>query len=204
MLDAVKKSALLFRDRLEAVMGEKGKAISRLRIKVIAFRDFGDYADDAIEETASSSSPTRPRVRDFVSGLDADGGGDVPESGLEALALAINADWETGAGPPAPRDRRVHRRAGPSPRDPAARAAHTYPAGLPTGADQLLEEWGYARSQGAHGDSAKRLVLFAPDVTPWQDIAEEWNMTIHFPSVAGQGLEEFEMGEIINTIANSL
>jgi hypothetical protein len=29
-------------------------------------------------------------------------------------------------------------------------------------------------------------------------------MTLHFPSVAGQGLAELELDEIIDTIANSL
>ncbi len=53
-------------------------------------------------------------------------------------------------------------------------------------------------------NSAKRLVLFAPDTRPWSDISEEWNLVMHFPSTAGQGLKEFEMDEIINTIANSL
>src|SRR4051812_13243598 len=97
VLGSVKKSALFFRDRLEAVMGEKGKAISRLRIKVIAYRDFGDYAEDAIQETGFFVFPEEAADFDaFVSRLDADGGGDVPESGLEALALAINADWERG------------------------------------------------------------------------------------------------------------
>ncbi len=39
----------------------------------------------------------------------------------------------------------------------------------------------------------------------WSDpIAEEWDLTLHFASKAGQGLEEFEMDEIIETIANSL
>jgi len=69
----------------------------------------------------------------------------------------------------------------------------------------LFEQWGYARSQTAvMENSAKRLVLFAPDCEPWTGIAEEWNLTMHFPSRAGEGLEEFEMDQIIQTIANSL
>ncbi|GLZ02645.1 hypothetical protein Acsp03_01120 [Actinomadura sp. NBRC 104412] len=85
------------------------------------------------------------------------------------------------------------------------RAAHTYPAGIPASMDELFEQWGYASSRTAlMENSAKRLVLFAPDTEPWSDLVEDWNQTLLFPSAAGEGLEEFEMDEIINTIVNSL
>jgi len=206
VLDSVKDSALLFRDRLETVMQKAGKTISQLRIKVIAFRDFGDCADDAIEETRFLAFPGDEAEFDaFVGRLDADGGGDAPESGLEALALAINADWEKGL------DRRRHvivmfTDAPAHPLgSPNSVSAATYPRHIPRSMDELFEQWGYSRSQAAVMDnSAKRLVLFAPDMAPWTDISEEWNLAMHFPSKAGEGLEEFEMDEIINTIANSL
>lgn len=206
VLEEVKSSALSFPGRLKEEMAQKRKAISQLRLKVIAFRDFADFADDALEESEFFTMPGElDKFESFVRGLTPEGGGDVPESGLEALALAIRAPWERGL------DRRRHvivlfTDAPAHPLgDPKARAAHTYPAGLPLDGDALLEEWGYARSQQAlMENSAKRLVLFAPDETPWKNIADEWNMTILFPSVAGQGLEEVEMSEIINTIAHSI
>ncbi|RAY16040.1 VWA domain-containing protein [Actinomadura craniellae] len=206
VLDTVKESALSFHQRLDAVMKAKGKAISQLRLKVIAFRDFGDHADDAIEETDFLLLPDRAdEFGTFVRGLAAGGGGDIPESGLEALALAIGAPWEKGL------DRRRHvivmfTDAPAHPLGaPHAITAYTYPKGIAGSLDELMEQWGYARSQSAvMENSAKRLVLFAPDVQPWTDIAEEWNLTLHFPSKAGEGLEEFEMDEIVNTIVNSL
>ncbi|HKS44286.1 MAG TPA: vWA domain-containing protein [Amycolatopsis sp.] len=206
VLEAVKKSALSFQDRLATAMDEKGKSISQLRVKVIAFRDFGDNADDAMEESDFMVLPARAAdFERFVSRLQPAGGGDIPESGLEALALAINSAWEKGL------DRRRHvivvfTDAPAHPLgSPEAVRARNYPKGIPGNLDDLFERWGYARSQSAVMDnSAKRLVLFASDSEPWNRIAEEWNRTMHFPSVAGDGLEEFEMNEIINTIANSL
>lgn len=56
VLDTVKSSALQFHERLNDVMAKKGKAISQLRLKVIAFRDFGDDPSDAIEQTDSCNS----------------------------------------------------------------------------------------------------------------------------------------------------
>ncbi|WP_309050920.1 VWA domain-containing protein, partial [Streptomyces sp.] len=187
------------------VMAKKGKSISQLRLKVIAFRDFGDDPSDAVEETDFLHLPAQAReFEEFVGGIDAGGGGDIPESGLEALALAINSPWETGL------DRRRHvivmfTDAPAHPLGTVGAGAATYPRHIPRTMDELFEQWGYARSQtSVMEQSAKRLVLFAPEEAPWSEIAEEWDLTLHFASKAGEGLEEFEMDEIIETIANSL
>jgi hypothetical protein len=206
VLEVVKQSALSFHERLSAVMAEKGKSISQLRLKAIAFRDFADNADDAIQETDFYQFPgDAEKFQRFVRDLRPIGGGDAPESALEALALAIRSPWEKGL------DRRRHvvvmfTDAPAHPLgDKAAMSAHTYPQHMPRDLDELMEWWGYARSQEAlMENSAKRLVLFAPEDEPWNGIGQEWNFTMHFPSRAGQGLEEFELDEIINTIANSL
>jgi hypothetical protein len=206
VLGTVKESALQFHQRLNEVMARKGKEISQLRVRVIAFRDFGDDPSDAIEMTGFLLLPEQaPEFERFVRGLIATGGGDVPESGLEALALAVNSPWEKGL------DRRRHvvvmfTDAPAHPLGTVGTSAQTYPKGIPRSMDDLFEQWGYARSQTAVMEqSAKRLVLFAPEEEPWQEaIGEEWDLTLHFPSKAGEGLEEFEMDEIIETIANSL
>jgi len=206
VIETVKESALSFHGRLDAVMGEKGKAISQLRLKVIAFRDFCDEADDAIQETGFMIFPNQvAEFEKFIRQLTPYGGGDVPESGLEALALAINSAWEKGL------DRRRHvivifTDAPAHPLgSPAAASKQNYARQIPRSMGDLFEQWGYVRSQKAiMENSAKRLVLFAPDCEPWTGIAEEWNLTMHFPSRAGEGLEEFEMDQIIQTIANSL
>ncbi|PYC78403.1 VWA domain-containing protein [Streptomyces tateyamensis] len=205
VLDAVKNSAASFHERLTTVMEEKGKSISQLRIRTIAFRDFGDQVDDAIEATDFHQLPEQAdRFQSFLRGVVATGGGDIPESGLEALALAINSPWETGL------DRRRHvvvmfTDAPAHPLGGPHSKLNGYPAVVPRSQDALFEQWGYAKTQTAVMEqSAKRLVLFAPDEAPWNGIGEEWDMTLHFPSKAGDGLKEFEMTEIIETIANSL
>ena len=206
VIETVKSNALSFNDKLTAVMAEKGKSISQLRVKVIGFRDFGDRADDAIEETGFLSLPAESdEYERFVRKLEPRGGGDAPESGLEALALAIRAPWERGL------DRRRHlivmftdapaHKLGVA----AASAGHYYPSSIAASEDELFEEWGYKSSQSpVMENSAKRLLLFAPDAEPWAQIAEDWNNTIFFPSQAGDGLNEWEMDEIIQTISNSL
>ncbi|WP_049570902.1 vWA domain-containing protein [Streptomyces sp. SBT349] len=206
VIGAVKNSALQFHERLNGVMAKKGKEISQLRLRVIAFRDFGDNPNNAIEETPFLHLPAQSaEFEAFLRGVDATGGGDIPESGLEALALAVNSPWEKGL------DRRRHvvvmfTDAPAHPLGTVGATARTYPQNIPRSMDALFEQWGYARSQTAVMEqSAKRLVLFAPEEEPWKEaIGEEWDLTLHFPSRAGEGLEEFEMDEIIETIANSL
>lgn len=206
VLENVKSSALSFHERLSTVMAEKGKGISQLRVKVIAFRDYGDRADDAMEETDFLQLPVSAGAyEDFVRRLEPRGGGDAPESGLEALALAVRSPWEKGL------DRRRHvvvmftdAPAHPL-RSPAAVSSGTYPQSIAASEDELFEEWGYQSSQSSvMENSAKRLLLFAPDEEPWRGIADNWNNTIFFPSQAGDGLDEWEMDEIIQTIVNSL
>ncbi|MBK3576287.1 VWA domain-containing protein [Streptomyces sp. MBT65] len=205
-LQQVKENALSFHKRLNEEMAQKGKVISHLRIKVIAFRDFGDRADDAIQQTDFLLLPgQQTEFETFVKGLRATGGGDAPESGLEALALALQSPWEKGLD----RQRHVVVVFTDAPAhplgDPRQTSASTYPASVPRSIDDLYEQWGHSASQSALMDnSAKRLLVFAPETPPWTNIGDDWNQSIFFPSRAGEGLEEYEMTEIINSIANSI
>jgi hypothetical protein len=173
---------------------------------VIAFRDFGDCADDAIVDSGFFAVPDDiGKFEHAVRALAPLGGGDEPESGLEALAVAMQSDWETGL------DRRRHvivifTDAPAHPLgDPRQTSAPTYPRSIPPSLDELFQQWGHKHGSGAlMENSAKRLLIFGPEVYPWTDIADDWNNVLFFPSAAGEGLEEWEMDEIIATIANSL
>lgn len=206
ILSDAKHSALTFPTRLAEEMTAKGRGISSLRLKVIAFRDYGDNAGDAMTETPFFPIPAQlDAFERAVRAIEPSGGGDEPESGLEALALAVGSDWERGL------DRRRHvvvlfTDASAHPLgDPRQTMAATYPRSAPGSLEVLFRQWGSAQSQGAlMENSAKRLLLFAPEQYPWTDIADDWNNTIFFPSEAGEGLEEWEMDQIVATIANSL
>jgi hypothetical protein len=206
ILDNVKHSALSFPNRLGQEMAGKGRGISNLRLKVIGFRDFGDNAEDAMSESPFFVVPEEiDRFEQAVRALQPVGGGDIPESGLEALALAMASKWEIGL------DRRRHVIVvfTDAPAHPLGNQwqmqARTYPRSIPSSLDGLFAQWGHRQSRDAiMEESAKRLLIFAPEEYPWTDIADDWNHTLFFPSTAGEGLEEFEMDEIIATIANSM
>ena len=96
ILDAVKANALRFYDDVQTNLTAKGKNVDELRVRVTAFRDFAADGEAAMEESPFYRLPDeRSAFSDFVNGLIAEGGGDAPESGLEAVALAMNSPWTT-------------------------------------------------------------------------------------------------------------
>jgi hypothetical protein len=205
VINEVKTGAFSFHSRLNAIMRRKGKSISQTRIRVIAYRDFGDRSDDALQVTPFFKMPGQARTfESFVRSLSTFGGGDEPESGLEALSVAIDSEWERGL------DLRRHvivvfTDASAHPLGGPERMKPQYPPRVPETMGQLTERWGHPTSQTSMMEnSAKRLLLFAPDFRPWNVIAEEWNNVIWFPSQAGLGLRELEMGEILDAISSSV
>lgn len=201
ILDAVKANALGFYDDVQTNLTEKGKNVAQLRVRIIAFRDFVADGAAALEESPFYTLPAeRAGFSEFVNGLIAQGGGDVPESGLEAVALAINSPW-TSTG-----DRRrqvvvVWTDAPAHPLDPT-----NVPADLssrvPADFSALTDAW--EDEQGLMGSSSKRLILFAPDGPGWSDISSVWENVVHNPSQAGNGLSEVDYGTIIDSIGNSV
>ena len=90
-----KRSALL---RRRAVQPDgKGKNVDELRVRVVAFRDFVADGEAALQESSFFELPGRARQVSAASSTawSPKGGGDAPESGLEAVALAMNSPWTT-------------------------------------------------------------------------------------------------------------
>ena len=51
---------------------------------------------------------------------------------------------------------------------------------------------------------AQRLLIYAPPKEPWTTIAKFWENALLFPSVAGEGLDEFTYAEILDALAASI
>jgi hypothetical protein len=201
IIDAVKTNALRFYSDVQTNLTAKGKNVDELRVRVVAFRDFGADGEAALQESPFFALPAEQSAfRDFVSGLVAEGGGDAPESGLEAVAVAMTSPWTTRG------DRRrqvivVWTDQPAQPLDPAV-----LPAGLrervPADFSALTDMW--EDPQGPLGSSSKRLILFAPDGPGWSDISGVWENVVHHPSQAGGGLSDVDYGTIVDSIGNSV
>lgn len=203
LLETVKENALKFYPDLHERCDAKGKEISELRIRVIGFRDFYADGDKAIDDSGFFTIPDQEvEFKSFVSKLVPAGGGDEPENGLEALAMAINSDWTTGG------DRRRHvvvvwSDASTHPIGLDKCKNEFYPQNMPKDFDELTNWWDDEQS-GKMQKSAKRLVIFAPDASAWTEIGINWNNTIHHPAKAGAGLEDVDYETILSTIVNSI
>jgi hypothetical protein len=201
IIDQVKTNALRFYDDVQSNLTAKGKNVDQLRVRVIAFRDFVADGAAALDESPFFTLPDeRASFSDFVNGLIAEGGGDAPESGLEAVAVAIDSPWTTTGD----RRRQVIVVWTDQPAQPldASVLPPDLSSRVPADFSALTDAW--EDEQGRMGSSSKRLILFAPDGPGWSDISGVWENVVHHPSQAGGGLSEVDYGTIIDSIGNSV
>lgn len=203
VIDMVKNNALSFFNDVTNAMAAKNKTIDKLRVRVVAFRDYLADGDDAMLTTDFFELPEQSA--DFercVRSIEAFGGGDDPEDGLEALGYAIKSKWN----PEGMKKRQVivvwtdattHELG-------YGRGAANYPSKMAQSFDELTSWWGDVQNTGFVNQSAKRLLLFAPNGPFWGTISDTWDNVIHFPSVAGKGLGEFDYNQIIDSISNTI
>ena len=187
ILDSVKANALGFYDDVQTNLTAKGKHVEQLRVRVVAFRDFAADGPAALEESPFYTLPDeRAEFSTFVNGLIPQGGGDHPESGLEAVAIAINSPWTTAG------DRRrqvivVWTDQPAHPLDPSVVPADLA-SRIPADFSALTDAW--EDEQGVMASNSKRLILFAPDGPGWIDMSAGWENVVHHPSQAGGILSE--------------
>lgn len=201
----LRKSTVLARDligQIDAGLAEKNRKVDRLRVKVIAFGDY--YCDDEpMAESRFFELPAEERAyHDYLDRLSAHGGGDAPESSLEALYKAFTSDWcTTGA-------KRRHivvlfTDTSPHPLDdPRRDGAKGYPQDMPRSLVELEDVWN--DGQGRLGSTERRMAIFAPEDPTWTAMGSTWELVHHHPCVAGEGLGELDMRFVVNWIANSI
>jgi hypothetical protein len=201
ILDQVKANALRFYGDVQSNLTAKDKAIDELRVRVVAFRDIAADGEAALQESPFFELPAEETgFSGFVNGLVAEGGGDPPESGLEAVALAMTSPWTTRG------DRRrqviVVWTDAPAHSLDASAVPPALAGRVPADFSALTDMW--EDPQGPLGSSSKRLILFAPDGPGWTDVSAVWENVVHHPSQAGSGLSDIDYGTIIDSIGNSV
>ena len=203
IIDMVKKNALNFYGDVTKAMSKKNKTINKLRIRLVVFRDYLADGDDAMLVTDFFVLPDQ--TADFercVKSIEAFGGGDDPEDGLEALGFAIKSKWDTEGMKKRQvivvwTDATTHELG-------FGKTASNYPKNMAKDFSELTSWWGDSQNDGFVNRNAKRLLLFAPDGKYWSTISDTWDNVIHFPSIAGEGLEEFDYAQIIDSISNTI
>jgi hypothetical protein len=210
LLQTVKHHILQLESDLRIQLKESGKDIDSLRARLIAFRDIIDHPESAIVATDFFDLPEqREAFEAEISGLKPRGGGDAPESGLEALFIAMRSEWRSE-----PRDlKRRHiimlftdQEAHPlgEVRIPLRYANEPHPKSM---AD-LKRLWGPPSDKALMDGRYRRLVLFAPSSvevdgrqvrTHWDQIANEWENVAQVP-VSSTGLKDVVWSQIIRSL----
>lgn len=202
IIDQVKANALSFYQKFADAMDENDKSVEVLRVKVIVFRDYGCDAEPMKESEFFTLPDQNEQFRAFVNGITAQGGGDIPENALEALALALKSNWTTGGS------KRRHAVLMFSDAPALAlgeRASQPgYPAGMPKNLGELGAWWeGTDQTMGStYQPNAGRLVAFVPNAEPWTDL-QTWNRYWPAYSAAGTGLSELDIQSAIDLLVGS-
>jgi len=202
VLDFVKRNAINLRNDVMLAMEKKQKTISQMRIRIIAFRDYIADGENAMMASDFFSLPEQTQqFSDCVNGITPQGGGDIPEDGLEALAYAIRSDW-TREGikkrhiivvwSDAPTHALGH-----------GKIAPWYPEGMAKDFEELSLWWEDEQLGGAMDESAKRLLMFTPDAPEWNRISKEWAQVVHVQTVS-EGLTELEYQQVIDAVCNTI
>ena len=199
LLDEAKARALsMHEDIIRGVKG-KNRRIARMRIKALVFRDI--YVDsNAFEESEFFTLPDESsEFRAFIEGIRATGGGDEPESSLEALCMAMRMKFQENQQGQKARhiivlltDASAHRLD-----DPQRAVDKMYPKDMPTdltGVETLWETMNF---------KAKRMVIFAPNLYPWAQVGS-WNSVEYTPSEAGKGIDAETFEGVIQAISGSI
>jgi len=142
-----------------------------------------------------------------IRGIKVFGGGDEPEDGLEALAYAMESEWNTdGVRNGGMKNRQIivmWTDASAHELGFGAKSPY-YPKNMPKNFMDLTDMW-YNEQMECMSFQSKRLLLYAPEHTSgWDEIAREWDNVIYYPSNAGEGLQETSYDLIIAQIANSV
>lgn len=198
-VDMVKNNALSFHGQLMESMEKKQKKVDKLRVKIVSFRDYLADRDPMLVTDFFDLPGETEDLRVVTNSITADGGGDEPEDSLEALAYAIRSDWDTSCM----KSRHIIVLYTDASSHPLGfgRDSSLYPANMAKDMSELTDWWD---NPDYIKQSAKRLLLFAPDTPDWNYISDNWENVIHYPSQAGEGLSEMEFNEILSVIANSI
>lgn len=205
VINLVKEKVQKFPHDLRDALAKKDKIVNTLRIRTIAFRDFGSDSDamTASEFFTVEPSTELSKFQSFVNGLSASGGGDEPESALEALGIAQASNW-THEGEKQRHlivmftDASAHKL-----ESRVGEVSAEFREQVPGSLDELTDRWDGDQAVRLKR-TARRLIVFGPDAYPWNIIGDTWGETMWLPSQAGKGLLDVEYETILTAIVHSV
>ena len=203
-IDRVIAEAKVLADQVRTAMHELKKAeIQQFRVRVVFFRDW--LEDDAMQLIESEFYTLPDEVAEFEEFLNRNnkaigGGGNEGESALEALSVAIGSKWNDGGH----QDRHVvvlwSDEPGLTLEKTRAASPRGYPIDrVPETFNELGDWWDDKMSE-----SARRLLIWAPEEYPWKEIRDEWEEAEVNFSYAGEGATSDDWAHFIKSLCASI
>ena len=154
---------------------ENDKDFGKLRVRFIFFRDFGYDKEPMVESQFFVLPEETEEMMSFLKWQEGCGGGDRPESALEAISLAIDSEWSRAWG-----TRQAVVLFTDSDAHPLGEHSRIpgYPENMPKDFDELTERW---ENNGENGFKRIRssLLLFCPADISFAQQTYEWHGSFH-------------------------
>ena len=188
VMEKVKHAVIEFPRIVWEAFEERAKYVDKIRTKVITFRDFKFDKDALVSSPFYTFPEEEEEFRQCVNGIEAVGGGDEPENGLEALSEAMNSEW-TQEGNLRRHIIVLFTDASAVEFEDSKKDHPQYPAIVPANLAELQDWWEEGTPNGSLQNLARRLILFAPEVEPWYMAVAVWNLTCYTPYVISDDVE---------------
>jgi len=201
LIDLFIDNALTFVKDVTDSAEAQNNFISQFRVRIVAFRDYVADGNEAMLATDFFNLPEESEIfENVLRCLEAKGGGDDPEDGLEALAYAIRSKWEKNNG----NARQIIAVFSDAPTHPLGLGSFSsryYPKDMAKDFEELTQWW---NSNIFISDKEKRLILFTVDGYDWSVISQNWENAVLFPVEGAEGCTELEYEDIVTAISNAI
>jgi Protein NO VEIN, C-terminal len=178
LIEYIKSNAIRFEQHLVNKLKQNGVQFKNIYSKVIVFRDYHFDEERAMEESIFYDlNDNRTQFVNYINSIKTGGGADDPENGLEALALAMQSNWnwnETNS------IRLILLWTDNAAHDFSFNLSKNlplYPKNLPKTFQELSMLW---KEKFYLSSSISRLVIFAPNFFPWYQINNQWENVLHY------------------------
>ena len=195
-IDKIKENAKTFyKDLKQRIEDDYGIEIKEINVKIIVFRDYAEDGKNAmtISRWFNVTSADSDEFKKYVDGITAEGGGDEPENGLEALFFAMSSDWKSTGD----KDRQFIVLLTDA--DALSLKERSNEANYPTDMVDdmgLIETWMgecppfIPKEEFKLKSRTKRLIMFAPQGTVYEKMQYSYNRSFFIPTKRDEGLKD--------------
>ena len=166
-----------------------------VRYKVIIFRDYGSEGENAIKESRFFKIPEEAdELGHAMLYVEAGGGGDSPENGLEAIYYALKSDFAEGEG--------TLTIFFFTDADAVALGKRKDCDGYPKDMvdEEGLKKLWLGKTPSRLTQRGKRMIMFAPEGTAYSRIAAEMDNTVFVPTVKSGNLNDLDLEDAVKML----